>query len=166
MLIGIGKGYPRVTHVTFGQVKDFGEKDPTNMGGAMAPAAVHTIKTHFEDTGFLPKDYDIIATGDLGIVGRNITEQMLYDIGYDVRDIYMDCGESMFHIEEQKVKCGGSGAGCSAVVASSYLYEKLMNKTAKRILLVSTGALLSTTSLQQGESIPGIAHAITIESEE
>jgi len=166
MLIGMGNGHPKVTHVTFGQVKDFGEKDPTNMGGAMAPAAVHTIKTHFEDTGFLPKDYDIIATGDLGIVGRKITEEMLLDIGYDVRDIYMDCGESIFDIEDQKVNCGGSGAGCSAVVASSYLYEKLKNKTVKRILLVSTGALLSTTTSLQGESIPGIAHAITIESED
>lgn len=166
LLIGEKKGFPRITHITLGQVKDFGEKDPTNMGGAMVPAAVHTIKTHFEDTGFGPGDYDIIATGDLGIVGRKMCEKILLELGYDIRDVYMDCGERIFDISEQYVNAGGSGAGCSAVVMGGYLYEKLISGTAKRVMLVSTGALLSTTTTQQGESIPGIAHAVTIERDE
>lgn len=164
MVLGNKKGdYPIVTHVTIGKVKDYGEKDVSNMGAAMAPAAMDTIRTHFEDTGFKPEDYDIIATGDLGKLGKEITEQLLLEVGYDIRKVYTDCGIEIFDLEGQCVDCGGSGCGCSAVVSCGYLYRKLVRKEAKRILLVSTGALMSTTSSQQGESIPGIAHAVTIE---
>ena len=164
MVIGNKKGnYPRVTHVTIGKVKDYGEKDVNNMGAAMVPAAVDTLKVHFEDTGFKPQDYDIIATGDLGKLGKEITEKLLLEIGYDVSKVYTDCGIEIFDLEGQSVNCGGSGCGCSAVVACGYLYKKLITGEAKRILLVSTGALMSLTSSQQGESIPGIAHAVTIE---
>lgn len=164
MILGNKKGdYPRITHVTIGKVKDYGEKDASNMGAAMAPAATDTIRAHFEDTGFKPEDYDIIATGDLGKLGKEITQQLLLEIGYDISKVYTDCGIEIFDLEEQCVNCGGSGCGCSAVVSSGYLYRKLVRKEVKRILLVSTGALMSTTSSQQGESIPGIAHAVTIE---
>lgn len=163
MVLGKSGDFPRVTHVTTGLVKDYGEKDANNMGAAMAPAAVDTIYNHFKDTGRTPKDYDVIATGDLGKVGKNITEQLLLEYGYDVRGVYVDCGELIFDDERQKTDSGGSGCGCSAVVTCGYFYRKLMKKEIKRMLLVSTGALMSSTSTLQGESIPGIAHAVSIE---
>ncbi|SNV85877.1 stage V sporulation protein AD [Clostridium cochlearium] len=155
--------FPYITYVTIGKVKDYGITDVNNMGAAMAPAAVSTICNHFKDTGRTPKDYDVIATGDLGKVGKKITLELLKDNGYDITSNYIDCGEEIFNNEEQGTSSGGSGCGCSAVVFCGYLYKKLMEGKFKRILLVSTGALLSTTSSLQGESIPGIAHAISIE---
>lgn len=155
--------FPYVTHVTIGKVKDYGVTDSSNMGAAMAPAAVSTIYNHFKDTGRTPKDYDVIATGDLGKVGKKITLELLKEQGYDITSNYIDCGEEIFNNEEQGTESGGSGCGCSAVVLCGYLYKKLMEGKFKKILLVSTGALLSTTSSLQGESIPGIAHAISIE---
>lgn len=155
--------FPYVTHVTIGKVKDYGVTDSSNMGAAMAPAAVSTIYNHFKDTGRTPKDYDVIATGDLGKVGKKITLELLKEQGYDITSNYIDCGEEIFNNEEQGTEAGGSGCGCSAVVLCGYLYKKLMEGKFKKILLVSTGALLSTTSSLQGESIPGIAHAISIE---
>lgn len=163
MLLGKEGDFPYVTHVTTGIVKDYGIKDADNMGAAMAPAAVDTIYKHFVDTNRKPEDYDVIATGDLGKVGRKLTESLLKEYGYDVSKVYIDCGEKIFDSERQNTYSGGSGCGCSAVVSCGYLYKKLMSKEFKRILLVSTGALLSSTSSLQGESIPGIAHAVAIE---
>ncbi|ELC8441945.1 stage V sporulation protein AD [Clostridium perfringens] len=163
MLVGKEGDFPYVTHITTGIVKDYGIKDADNMGAAMAPAAVDTIYKHFVDTNRRPEDYDIIATGDLGKVGRELTEKLLKEYGYDVSKVYIDCGEKIFDNERQKTFSGGSGCGCSAVVGCGYLYKKLMKKEIKRVLLVSTGALLSSTSSLQGESIPGIAHAVAIE---
>ena len=164
MLLSNFGDYPRTTHVTTGVVKDYGIKDAGNMGAAMAPSAVDTIYRHLKDTGRKPKDYDVIATGDLGNIGKEITEKLLLEYGYDVKDVYVDCGSMIFDNEKQKTNSGGSGCGCSAVVASGYFYKKLLKKQYKRILLVSTGALMSPTSSLQGESIPGIAHAVAIES--
>lgn len=155
--------FPRVTYVTTGVVKDYGEKDANNMGAAMAPAAVDTIYNHFKDTGRTPKDYDVIATGDLGKIGKEITTKLLLDYGYDIKDVYVDCGDMIFDDERQKTDSGGSGCGCSAVVTCGYFYRKLMKREIKKMLLVSTGALMSTTTSLQGESIPGIAHAVAIE---
>ena len=163
MVLGKTGNYPEVTYVTTGLVKDYGEKDTNNMGAAMAPASVDTIYNHFKDTGRTPKDYDVIATGDLGKVGKDITTKLLLEYGYDVKDNYVDCGDMIFNDEEQKTDAGGSGCGCSAVVTCGYFYKKLMKKEIKSLLLVSTGALMSTTSSLQGESIPGIAHAVAIE---
>ncbi len=163
MVLGKHGEYPKVTYVTTGLVKDYGIMDPNNMGAAMTPAAVDTIYKHFKDTGRTPKDYDIIATGDLGSVGKAMTDKLLLEYGYDIRENHMDCGESIFYNEEQNTCSGGSGCGCSAVVATGYLYKKLMRKEIKSVLLVSTGALMSSTSSLQGESIPGIAHAVSIE---
>lgn len=163
MLLGRYGDFPYLTHVTTGVVKDYGIKEGDNMGAAMAPAAVDTLYKHFKDTGRQPKDYDIIATGDLGKVGKDLTEALLLDYGYDIKGVYTDCGLEIFDNEKQDTKSGGSGCGCSAVVACGYFYKELMAKKFKRMLLVSTGALMSPTSSLQGESIPGIAHAVSIE---
>jgi len=164
LILGYDEGnYPEVTYVTTGKVKDFGQKDANNMGAAMAPAAVDTIVNHFKDTGRKPSDYDVIATGDLGVIGRELADKLIKEFGYDIRKQHIDCGEIIFDNEKQKTEAGGSGCGCSAVVFTGYLYKKLMKKEIKKLLLVSTGALMSTTSSLQGETIPGIAHAVAIE---
>ena len=163
LILGEKGNYPEVTYVTTGKVKDFGQKDANNMGAAMAPAAVDTIVNHFKDTGRKPSDYDIIATGDLGVIGRELADKLIQEFGYDIRKQHIDCGEIIFDNEKQKTESGGSGCGCSAVVFTGYLYKKLMKKEIKKLLLVSTGALMSTTSSLQGETIPGIAHAVAIE---
>lgn len=157
------KNYPHVTYVTIGKVKDYGEKDSNNMGAAMAPAAVDTIKQHLKDTGRSPKDYDLILTGDLGTLGKTITEKLLLEYDIDISSVYKDCGIEIFDLKEQDVRCGASGCGCSAVVATGYVYKNMLKGNLHRVLLVSTGALMSPTSSQQGESIPGIAHAVAIE---
>ena len=164
MLLGREGNYPSVTHVTTGMVKDYGITDPNNMGAAMAPAAVDTIYKHLKDTNRKPDYYDYIITGDLGKIGREITDKLLLEYGYDISKNHKDCGEMIYDCENQDVKSGGSGCGCSAVVTSGFFYNLLMKKEINRILLVSTGALLSPTSTFQGESIPGIAHAVAIEN--
>lgn len=163
LLIGREGNYPYITHVTTGKVKDYGVKDPNEMGAAMAPAAVDTLKQHFQDTNRTEKDYDLIVSGDLGKVGKAITIELLKEYGYNIESNYIDCGDEIFHGESQGTNCGGSGAACSATVMSSMIYKGLLSKKYKRVLLVSTGALLSSTSSLQGESIPGIAHAVVVE---
>ncbi|MBE6071788.1 MAG: stage V sporulation protein AD [Clostridium butyricum] len=163
LVLGHEGNYPEITYVTTGKVKDFDQKNPNNMGAAMAPAAVDTIVKHFKDTGRKPSDYDVIATGDLGIVGRELADKLIEEFGYNMKDQHIDCGEIIFDNVKQNTDSGGSGCGCSAVVFSGYLYKKLMKKEIKKVLLVSTGALMSTTSSLQGESIPAIAHAVAIE---
>lgn len=156
---------PYVSYVTTGKVKDYGITDPNEMGAAMAPAAVDTIKQHFMDTGLKPDYYDLIITGDLGKVGKKITEELLLECNLDIRNNYMDCGEEIFDCEKQDTNSGGSGCGCSATVMGSYIYKKLIKGQLKKVLLISTGALLSATSPLQGETIPGIAHAVAVEME-
>lgn len=163
VLIGKEGNYPEVTYITTGKVKDYGIKDVNNMGAAMAPSAVDTIYTHFKDTGRDPNYYDCIATGDLGKFGRQITETMLNSLGYDISKVYVDCGESIYDSTRQDTFSGGSGCGCSASVFSGYFYKQLMSGKIKNILIISTGALMSPTTSFQGESIPGIAHAVAIE---
>lgn len=163
MVLGREGNYPYVTYVTVGKVKDYGITDANNMGAAMAPAAVSTLYSHFKDTGRSPKDYDVIATGDLGKIGKKITIELLKDYGYDISSNYIDCGEEIFDNENQGTDSGGSGCGCSAVVYCGYLYNNMLSGKFKRVLVVSTGALMSPTSSLQGETIPGIAHAVAIE---
>ena len=163
MVLSKEGNFPEVTHITTGVVKDYGIKDPNNMGAAMAPAAVDTISVHFKDTGRDPSYYDAIVTGDLGKVGKEIISKLLLEYGYDIRENYFDCGDMIYDDTVQKTDSGGSGCGCSAVVSSGYFYKKMIRKEIKNMLLVSTGALMSTTSSLQGESIPGIAHAVAIE---
>lgn len=153
---------PYITHVTTGKIVDMGIKDANNMGAAMAPAAADTIVNHFKNTGFTPDKYDLIVTGDLGAVGREICKELVYEQGYDISGIYNDCGVMIYDRERQDAHAGGSGCGCAATVFAGFIYNKLVEKTINNVLLVATGALLSPTSTQQGESIPSIAHAISI----
>lgn len=161
ILSSSGEG-PFVTYVTTGKVIDPGIKDASNMGAAMAPAAVDTISSHFKDTGYNPDDYDLIITGDLGSVGKSITSDLLKEEGYDISKVFNDSGVKIFSHKEQDTHAGGSGCGCSAVVFAGFVYKELLKGSLNRVLLISTGALHSPLITQQGESIPGIAHAVTI----
>lgn len=154
---------PYVTHATVGKIVDMGISDANNMGAAMAPAAVDTITTHFRDTGFCPDDYDLIVTGDLSAIGADIARELICASGFDISKIYNDCGLMIFNREAQDVHAGGSGCGCSAAVLCGYILELLRNGSLERVLFVGTGALMSPLNLLQGESIPGIAHAITLQ---
>ena len=129
----------------------------------MAPSALSTLCTHFEDTGRTPEYYDAIITGDLGYVGKDILIDLAKTKGYNIAPMYNDCGVLMFDKETQDTHSGGSGCACIATVFSGYLYKMMLDKKIKNLLLIATGALMNATSSQQGESIPGIAHAISIE---
>lgn len=157
-----GQG-PFITHITPGRIIDMGIKDSNNMGAAMAPAALDTLITHLQDTGRKPSYYDGIFTGDLGYVGKEILTELAATKGYQIKTNYNDCGVLIFDQNEQDTHAGGSGCGCAATVFSGYLYHQLRAKKMKRILLIATGALTNSTTTQQGESIPGIAHAVSIE---
>ena len=155
----------RMTDATIGKVIDAGIKDANQMGAAMAPAAVDTLLNHLQDTGRDIDYYDIVVTGDLGYIGKDIMCDLLVDAGLDSKKVfshYDDCGTMLFS-KDQDVHGGGSGCGCSAAVLTGSLLKKMEEGEYKRILLMSTGALLSTISPFQGESIPGIAHAIALE---
>lgn len=156
-----GKG-PKITGCTIGTVTDLGIKDANNMGAAMAPAALKTIKTHFEDFGISAKDYDLIVTGDLGHHGKEALLSLARMQGISLGGKLTDCGCLVFDREKQDVHSGGSGCGCSAIVLCSDLLDKLNSGKLKRILFCGTGALLSPTSTQQGLPIPGVCHAVSI----
>ena len=153
----------RLTHCTLGKVVDWGIKDANNMGAAMAPAAADTIATHLLETQQAPSAYDVILTGDLGHHGSELLLKLLKQRGFDLADIHKDCGMEIFGGDKEMLS-GASGCGCSASVFSSYYLKLLSDASIKRLLLVSTGALLSPTSTLQGESIPSIAHAVAFES--
>ncbi len=155
---------PYVTHFTPGKIVDMGIKDPNNMGAAMAPAALNTFITHLKDTKRNPDYYDLILTGDLGYVGKNILIELSEKNGYDIKNNYNDCGVLIFDKDAQDTHAGGSGCACSASVFSGYVFNKLRNKEINKVLLIATGALTNATTVQQGESIPGIAHAVAIEN--
>lgn len=158
------RGCAKIKAVTTGKIVDMGIKDANNMGAAMAPAAVSTIKAHFEDTGLSAEYYDLVLTGDLGVLGKEIAADLLKDEGLDFGNRYDDCGGMIFDIKNQDMHCGGSGCGCCASVFSGYVMNKIKSGELKRVLLVPTGALLSTTSALQGESIPSVAHAVSVEA--
>lgn len=154
---------PRVTSATIGRVIDMGISDPFNMGAAMAPAAVDTIEAHFRDLNIDPSYYDIIATGDLGRVGHKIASSLLTEHGLEIPSkIFTDCG-LLIYKDTQPVFAGGSGCGCSATVTYDHFLNRMRKGELKRILIVATGALMSPMSYQQKESIPCIAHAVSIE---
>lgn len=157
-----GKG-PKITSATIGKIVDYGVVDANNMGAAMAPAGADTLVTHFKETGLSPSDYDLIISGDLGALGSRILKDLTFEKGYNIEKQHVDCGELIYNIAEKEYQ-GGSGAGCSSLVFCSYIYNKLFNREIKKVLLMATGALLSSLSFQQGESIPGIAHAVSIEN--
>ena len=129
----------------------------------MAPAAVDSILTHFQDTGRAPSYYDLILTGDLGHIGKEITIDMMKTHGYNIKSNYNDCGVLIFDKNAQDTHSGGSGCACCGTVFSGYVFKQLQQKKVQKVLLVATGALTNSTSAQQGETIPGIAHAVSIE---
>ncbi|SDW69946.1 stage V sporulation protein AD [Marininema mesophilum] len=153
---------PRVRFATIGKVVDMGLKNPFDMGSAMAPAAVDTIEAHFKDTGREPKDYDLIVTGDLASVGHPIASQLLAERGYDMGKNFRDCG-LMIYTEDQQSFAGGSGCASSALVTYSHLIDEMKRGNLSRLMIVATGALMNPVSYQQGESIPCVAHAVTLE---
>jgi len=152
-----------LTHATCGRVIDLGITDQNNMGAAMAPAAADTITTHMKDLGRDEKDYDLIVTGDLGILGRDLLIKLLSDRGISVHpERLFDCGSEIF-AQEQDTHCGGSGCGCAASMLCAYVLPEIAAGRLKRVLFMATGALLSPTTSMQGESIPGVAHAVVLE---
>lgn len=157
-------GNVKITGITTGKMMDYGVKDSMNMGAAMAPAAADTIYQHFIDFDRTPEDYDLIVTGDLGVVGRELVLDLLKEKGYDLTDKYFDCGIAIFDDSKQDTHSGGSGCGCSAVTLAGYLLPKLESGELKRILFLPTGALLSTVSFNEGQSIPGICHGVVLEA--
>lgn len=154
---------PYITHVTTGKIVDLGINDVNNMGAAMAPAAADTILAHMNDTGFKPSDYDLIVTGDLGSFGKSLTIELLQREGIEISKQYNDCGVIIFDSQNQDTHSGGSGCGCSAVVLSGYILDQMNKGILNKVLFLGTGALLSPTSILQGETIPCIAHAVSIQ---
>ncbi len=156
-----GKG-PKITACTVGTVTDLGIKDANNMGAAMAPAALATIRAHFEDMKTSADDFDLIVTGDLGQLGKELLLAMARDEGLNLGGKLTDCGTLIFDALKQDVHSGGSGCGCSAITLCGYLLNKLHSGKLKHILFCGTGALLSPTSTQQSLPIPGVCHAVSI----
>lgn len=164
VIVSKDKGFAKITGITTGKIVDFGVKDAQNMGACMAPAAADVIYTHFKDFNTTADDYDKIITGDLGIVGKTILFDLLREKGYDISKVHMDCGIEMFDASSQDTHAGGSGCGCAATVLTSYIFKQLKKKAWKKILFIPTGALMSPVSFNEGNSVPGIAHLVQIES--
>lgn len=160
---GVLGSTPRVTALTTGKIVEMGIKDANNMGAAMAPSAADTIAIHLNDLGRAPSYYDLIVTGDLGSLGHSICIDLLNAEGFDLSKNYNDCGMMVYDPESQDVHAGGSGCGCSAVVLSGFLMNKMTTNVYNKILFVGTGALMSPTTTQQGLPILGISHAVSIE---
>ncbi len=156
-----GKG-PKITACTIGTVTDLGIKDPNNMGAAMSPAAYSTIRAHFDDMKTGPEDFDLIVTGDLGQLGKEVLLELARRDGVSLGGKLTDCGTLVFDNTKQDVHAGGSGCGCSAITLCGYLLDQLNSGKLKKILFCGTGALLSPTSTQQGLPIPGVCHAVCI----
>ena len=158
-------GRVRITHVTTGRIVDAGVTDAANMGAAMAPAALDTLAAHFADTGRSPDDYDAVITGDLGAVGHALLREIAAGEGLRFGRVFTDCGMLLYNVAEQDVHAGGSGCGCSASVFAAHILRCMEDGLWRRVLFAPTGALLSAVSTLQGESIPGICHAVALEAE-
>ncbi len=162
-LVGTEKSHIKVAGVTVGKIVDYGLKDSQNMGACMAPAACDTILQNLKDFEREAKEYDKIFTGDLGYVGQSILFDLLEKEGVDIRENHMDCGMIIFDQKSQHTNAGGSGCGCAAVTLSAHILPKIQSGEWKRVLFVPTGALMSTVSFNEGQSVPGIAHGIVLE---
>lgn len=159
------KQYPHITAVTTGKIVDYGVRDNMNMGACMAPAAADVIYQCLTDLNMKPTQFDKIITGDLGKIGSDILIKLLLDNDYDISKQHMDCGVEIYDNEKQDTHSGGSGCGCSAVTLAGYILHQMSSHIWKRILFVPTGALLSTVSFNEGQTIPGTAHALIIEQQ-
>ncbi len=153
---------PYICDITLGKIVDYGIKDANNMGAAMAPAAADTIKTYLQDTNTFPCDYDMILTGDLASIGSELLYELLDQDGIDIREKHQDCGLLIYDLSTQNVNAGASGCGCAGSVLCSFILEKMRQRDLNNILFCATGALMSTTTSQQGESIPSVAHLLHI----
>lgn len=162
-VLGRKGGHARITGITTGKVVDYGVKDSRNMGAAMAPAAADTIYRNLMDFNRQPQDYDRIITGDLGSIGQTILIDLLKEKGFDIAAVHMDCGIEIYDAKTQDTHAGGSGCGCSAVTLAAKILPMIEKGSWKRVLFVPTGALLSTVSFNEGQSVPGIAHGVVIE---
>ena len=158
------QGPVQVKQVTFGKIADLGITDTANMGATMAPAAAETLMAFFQDTGTSPQEYDAVYTGDLGQVGSTLLCQLMEKEGINLRPVHQDCGLLLFDQEKQDVHAGGSGCGCSASVLCGYILPLLAQGKLKNVIFAATGALMSPTSSQQGESVPGISHLLHLSS--
>lgn len=163
VVLGMEGGIAQVAGVTTGRIVDYGIRDSMNMGAAMAPAAADTIARNFQDFSRKPSEYDKIITGDLGYIGQKALIDLLKEQGYDIAGRHMDCGLEIYDREIQDTDSGGSGCGCAAVTLAAYVLRMIQEKKWKRVLFVPTGALLSKVSFNEGQNIPGIAHAVVIE---
>lgn len=157
--VGSG-GKVRLVGGCMGKIIDLGVADANNMGAAMAPAAADTVAAYMRDTATAPEDYDAIFTGDLGTVGSELFLQLMTAAGYTLDKVHRDCGKLLYDIERQDVHAGGSGCGCSASVLCGHILPMLEAGRMRRVLFCATGALMSTTTGQQGDNIPGIAHLL------
>lgn len=155
----------RVTHVLFGKMVEMGVKDAANMGAAMAPAAADTLSALLEDLGAEPRDFDCIVTGDLGHIGADLLLTLLRGDSIDLSPVYSDCGSLIFG-DEQDAHAGGSGCGCSAAVLCGPLLRDMHRGKIHRLVFAGTGAMMSPTSVQQGQPIAGICHAVVLERSE
>lgn len=162
-IVGTKRSNVRITGVTVGKIVDYGLKDSQNMGACMAPAAADTIACNLKDFGRSEEEYDRIITGDLGYVGQSILFDLMRKKGLDIMQNHMDCGMIVFDQKTQGTNAGGSGCGCAAVTLSAYILPKIISGEWQRVLFVPTGALMSTVSYNEGESVPGIAHGIVLE---
>lgn len=161
-IVGAEGSGPFINCATIGRIEDYGIKDASNMGAAMAPAAFSTLKAHFKDTGLGPQDYDLIVTGDLGSLGSRILIDLFHRDGLPFGANYRDCGVMIYDAARQDVHAGGSGCGCGASVLCGYLLRQLHARKLGSLLFCATGALMSPVSTWQGESIPAICHAVSI----
>ncbi len=168
VILGARSAYPAAVvglqAITFGRIVDYDMKDVANMGAAMAPAAASTLTDYFNDTGTNPQDYDLILTGDLGLVGSDLLDDLMKREGRDIRPVHNDCGLMIYDREKQDVHAGGSGCGCSAAILCSAILQQMSVGQLRKVLFLGTGALMSPTSSQQGESIPGVAHLVYLKS--
>ena len=168
IILGARSAYPSAVvgmqAITFGRIMDYGMKDVANMGAAMAPAAANTLTDYFNDTGTNPQDYDLILTGDLGLVGSDLLDDLMKREGRDIRPVHNDCGLMIYDREKQDAHAGGSGCGCSAAILCSAILQQMSTGQLHKVLFLGTGALMSPTSSQQGESIPGVAHLVYLKS--
>lgn len=163
-VLGTEKSKARITGVTSGRIVDYGLKDSQNMGACMAPAACDTICRHLMDFEREPAEYDRIITGDLGKVGKVILLELLRQKGYDIEKQHLDCGMLIYDENNQDTGAGGSGCACSATVFASHILSKIKDGVWKRVLFVPTGALMSKVSFYEGQTVPGIAQAVVVES--
>ena len=155
-------GSVRITEAMPGIVVEKGISDASNMGAAMAPAVVNTLLRYFDQTNSSPSDFDLIVTGDLGYEGATILVELMMSQGYDMKSVYNDCGTMIYDRKRQDKHAGGSGCGCSAVVLASYLFPRIESGELKNVLLIGTGAMMSPSSIQQGQAIPAVAHLIRL----